>query len=41
MNTTFKLFLIGLVTVCAIANAEEKRPNVIIFLVDDLACKIH
>ena len=36
MNTTFKLFLIGLVTVCAIANAEEKRPNVIIFLVDDL-----
>ena len=36
MNTTFKLFLIGLLTVCAIANAEEKRPNVIIFLVDDL-----
>ena len=36
MNMTFKLFIIGLVAICSIANAEEKRPNVIIFLVDDL-----
>ena len=35
MNMTFKLFIISLVTICAMANAEEKRPNVIIFLVDD------
>ncbi len=36
MNMTFKLFIISLVTICTMANAEEKRPNVIIFLVDDL-----
>ena len=33
---TFKLFIVSLVTFCALANAEEKRPNIIIFLVDDL-----
>ena len=33
---TFKLFIISLVTFCALANAEDKRPNIIIFLVDDL-----
>ena len=36
MNMTFKLFIISLATICTMANAEEKRPNVIIFLVDDL-----
>ena len=32
----FKLFFIGLIAFSAISNADEKRPNVIIFLVDDL-----
>ena len=32
----FKLFFIGLIAFSAIANADDKRPNVIIFLVDDL-----
>ena len=36
MNMTFKLFFIGLLAFCNIVNAQEKRPNVIIFLVDDL-----
>ena len=36
MSMTFKLFFIGLITFCTITNAEERRPNVIIFLVDDL-----
>ena len=36
MSMIFKLFFIGLITFCTITNAEERRPNVIIFLVDDL-----
>lgn len=32
----FKLFFIGLIAFSTIANADDKRPNVIIFLVDDL-----
>ena len=36
MSIIFKLFFIGLVTFSTFTNAEEKKPNVIIFLVDDL-----
>ena len=36
MSIIFKLFFIGLVTLSTFTNAEEKKPNVIIFLVDDL-----
>jgi len=36
MIMNFKFFLIGLIVFSAITNAEDKRPNVIIFLVDDL-----
>ena len=36
MIMNFKLFFIGLIAFSTIANADDKRPNVIIFLVDDL-----
>ena len=36
MTLKLKSFFIGLITFCSIAVAEEKKPNVIIFLVDDL-----
>ncbi len=36
MSMIFKLFFIALITLSIITNAEERRPNVIIFLVDDL-----
>ena len=36
MSMIFKLFFIALITLSNITNAEERRPNVIIFLVDDL-----
>ena len=36
MSITFRLFTIGLVVFSAFVGSEEKQPNVIIFLVDDL-----
>ena len=36
MSMIFKLLFIALITLSIITNAEERRPNVIIFLVDDL-----
>jgi len=37
MSITFRLFTIGLVVLSIFVGSEEKKPNVIIFLVDDLA----
>lgn len=36
MTLKLKSFFIGLIAFCSIAVAEDKKPNVIIFLVDDL-----
>ena len=36
MSITFRLFTIGLVALSIFVGSEEKKPNVIIFLVDDL-----
>ena len=36
MSMTFKLFFIVIVTLSIFSSAEQRRPNVIIFLVDDL-----